>query len=451
MVENLPYSDEAEKTVIGALLIGADINILISEVGLKTADFYLEQNRVVFFAIMRLYEKNKAIDFVTVDSELKGNPGYGGVSFLRSMAKNVPTTRHMKYYADIVKHMSRRRYYIALGAEMQEAAADCSKDINTVADIIENAMISDNQEISMDSFDSVFISAYTDMVQAYEKKGEIPGQKTGWISLDTAIGGLEGLVVVGARPSMGKTMFGVNIAEHVTFKEGKPSLIFSLEMSKNQIGMRIISSQTGIRHSDCKFGTLTDTDFASIGQFDITHGAEMVICDEPMIDINKIKSVARSCKKKFGSIGVIVVDYIQLMDSGNDEHNNTRANEVGKISRGLKLLSKELNCPIVALSQLSRKVEDRSDKRPMLADLRDSGAIEQDADTIIFLYRDDYYNKNSQKKGIAEIIISKARNGETGTIELSFQPQIMRFMEKSDVEKVKKERKKHGTPAKNKM
>ncbi|MCI9086330.1 MAG: replicative DNA helicase [Clostridia bacterium] len=446
---NLPYNDEAERTVVGALLVGADINILIAEIGLQVTDFYLEQNRIVYYAIMRLYEQNKAIDIVTVDGFLRGNPSYSGIEYLKTVVSAVPTTRHMKYYAELVKQMSQRRYYISIGKEIQETASDNEKDIEAVNDIIENAMIRDNEQMSVSSFADLYIPVYKELTVAYEKKGEIPGQKTGWLSLDAAIGGLEGLVVVGARPSMGKTMFGVNIAEYIAFKEDKPALLFSLEMVKNQIAMRIMSSQTGVRHSDCKFGTLSGDDFDMIGQFEnLVRGEKLMICDEAMISLSKLKSVSRRFKKQLGSIGAIIIDYIQLMDTGNTKY-TTRADELGKISRGLKLLSKELDCPIVALSQLSREVEKRADKRPMLSDLRDSGAIEQDADTIIFLYRDDYYNKQSKKRGVAEIIIAKARHGETRTIELSFQPQIMRFMEMTEVDEIAKRRRKNGTSTKN--
>ena len=205
-------------------------------------------------------------------------------------------------------------------------------------------------------------------------------------------------------------------------------------MDSGSIAKRIFSSQTGVLHANIKFATMTDDDFSAMSELNRLSTDRLAICDKYMVSLNEIKSISRRFKKKFGSVGVIVVDYIQLMSNDN-KSNSTRAEELGKVSRGLKMLSKELKCPIVALSQLSRKVEERSDKRPMLADLRDSGAIEQDADTILFLYRDEYYHKDSRKKGIAEIIIAKNRNGETGTIELSFQPQIMRFMEKSEVKK----------------
>ena len=446
---NLPYNDEAERTVVGALLVGADINILIAEIRLQVTDFYLEQNRIVYDAAMRLYEQNKAVDVVTVDGFLRGNPSYSGIEYLKTAASAVPTTRHIKYYAEIVKQMSQRRYYISIGAKIQEIASDSEEDIETVNDIIENAIIRNNEQISMISFADLYISIYKDLAEAYRKKGEIPGQKTVWLSLYAAIGGLEGLVVIGARPSMGKTMFGTNIAEYIAFKEDKPALLFSLEMSPKQVGTRMMSSQTRVRHSDFKFATLSDDDFYTIGQFEnLDRGKKLIVCDEGVMSLRKLKSISRRFKKQFGSIGAIIIDYIQLMDTGNAKY-TTRADELGKISRGLKLLSKELDCPIVALSQLSREVEKRADKRPMLSDLRDSGAIEQDADTIIFLYRDDYYNKQSKKRGVAEIIIAKARHGETRTIELSFQPQIMRFMEMTEIDEIAKRRRKNGTSTKN--
>lgn len=441
-IENIPYDAHAEQTIIGALAIGGDIDTMISEVQLKASDFYIAQNQAIFSEIVKLHENNIPVDIVTLHSALQGNQIYSGIDYIKTAARSVPTTRHLKYYAEIVKEMSTRRNLIMQAQVIQEAAADSQKDIKSITDIAEQMTTLDVGKISISSFSDLFIPVYDNLVSAYEKKGEIPGQKTGWISFDTAIGGLEGLIVIGARPSMGKTMFGTNIAEYIAFKENKPALLFSLEMTKEQIGMRIIASQACVKYSDCKFGTLSGEDFAQIGNFaNIPNGKNLIICDEPMINISRIKSVARICKRQNGEIGVIVIDYIQLMDFESSSR-TTRTEEIGKISRSLKLLSKELNCPIVVLSQLSREVEKRAEKRPMLSDLRDSGAIEQDADTIVFLYRDDYYNKDSRKRGIAEIIISKARHGETGTIELSFQPQIMRFMEKSEIERIRKEREK---------
>ena len=234
------------------------------------------------------------------------------------------------------------------------------------------------------------------------------GQKTGWNSLDATLRGPEGLVIVGARPGMGKSTFGINIAEYVSFHEKKASLIFSLELPEKAVRQRIIlSSQKGM----------------------------MAIYDEPKPDINKIKSIAWEYKQRFGSLGVIVIDYIQLLADYKGNMDTARSNTIGNLYRNLKLLSEELDCPVIALSQLTRKLENRSDRRPKLSDLKASRAAKQSADTIIFLYRDEYYNKyNTKKKGIAEVIIAKNRDSETGTIEMSFQPPIMRFVEKSEAE-----------------
>lgn len=268
-------------------------------------------------------------------------------------------------------------------------------------------------------------------IQPNQVCDEILGQKTGWNSLDTVIGGLEGLVIVGGRPGMGKSIFGMNVAEYVTFDEKKTSLIFSLELSESNVSERILSSQAGTRYSDIKFETWNDNDLDATCIFDTSQSNFITVCDEPRLSISKIKSISRQCKKRFGSLGVIVIDYIQLLADYDRNPDTMQLKVLGNLYRNLKLLSEELDCSVVALSQLTRKLENRTDRRPKLSDLRASGAIKRTADTVIFLYRDEYYN-NQRKKGIAEVIISKNRNGKTGTVELSFQPQIMRFMEKSE-------------------
>lgn len=439
-VDTPPHSHEAEKAVIGAVLLGGDINMLLAEINLKPEDFFLTQYRTIFSAAMELFNDNSAIDIVTVNEKLKNDPSYPGIDCIKDSANSVPTTKNLKFYAAIVKQLSRRRKYIELADRIQKMAADTSINLDMIVETFEDGMQQENDTIKVSSLSELMVPMFQDIVKAYEKKGEIPNQRTGWLSLDTAIGGMEGLIVVGARPSMGKTMFGVNIAEYVALESKRPALIFSLEMSEIQIALRVLSSRTHTNHEACKFGTLTNDDFEIIGRFVNTpNGEKLLISDEAEIDVSRIKSVSRMCKRKYGDLGVIVVDYIQLMAS-NEDNNISRVYEIGKISRNLKLLSKELNCPIIVLSQLSRANEVRTNKRPILSDLRDSGAIEQDADTIIFLHREEYYDQTSNKKGIAEVIIAKNRHGKTRTIELSFQPQIMRFMEKSEVEKIAKEK-----------
>lgn len=428
MADILPYNDNAEKAVLGALLMGGDINIPLVEVKLKAEDFYLEANRAVYKAMIRLYELGKQIDFVTVDSELQGNPNYGGAEYLKQLAGRVPTNKHIKYYAEIISELAKRRFYIALAQKIQQLAGDITRDITTVNDAIEEAVSARAEAFQMRSFVDLYAQTYCSIVKAYEKKGEIPGQRTGWVALDSALGGLEGLVVVGARPGMGKTVLGVNMAEYVALRENKPALIFSLEMDEQQLMLRIISSQTHVKHSDCRFGTLSEDDFCKISEFGDAFGssAKLQIIDyEKAGNISDIKSISRYAKRKYGGLGLIIVDYIQLLC--RDDRRKTKAEQLGDISRSLKLLSKELGCPIVALSQLTRNTEKNYDKRPSLSDLRDSGAIEQDADSVLLIYREEYYNPDTKQKNIAEIIIAKARHGQTGTIKLAFLPEYMKF------------------------
>lgn len=438
---NIPFDEMAEKTVLGALLTSPRFEVAYDDVGLRSEDFYIAAHQVIYTGMVQLYNQSNPIDFVTVSELLKGNDLFKGVEYLSKLAADVPTTRHLEYYAKIVKEKSQRRQYIKAAHELASLAADNTADINTVIDTAEQILIKNADDNSgMDPISDVLGNVFDNLVDAYNNKGRIPGQRTGWNTFDVMVGGLEkgNLIVIGGRPAMGKSIFGTNIAEYVSFKEGKPALIFSLEMPKAQVGLRITSSQSYSPFTDCRFGLLKEDDFKAIGNFIAEKSnAPLFINDRSAITVQYVRSVARRIKRKYGQIGVIVIDYLQLM-RGAGKWNNNRTEEVAEISRGLKQIAKELDCPIIALSQLSRNVETRANKRPMMADLRESGSIEQDADTIAFLYRDEYYSKDSNKKGIAEVIIAKARSGETGTIELSFQPHIMRFVEIEEIKAMKK-------------
>ena len=436
-VDNVPYSTEAEINVLGAILVGADIGTLITELDLKPTDFYFNLHKKIYEAAVELYNDNQKIDLVSIDLKLRKIDGYE-ITALKKLASATVTKYNIEYYAKIVKDMAYRRSVIKMAYDITSAAADTSKPISAVKDVAEQALTSDDNRVEVKPLADILMPAYWNITNAYQNKGQIPGQKMGWTSVDSALGGMDGLIVIGARPGMGKTMFAQNIAEYIAFKEDKNVLFFSLEMSAAQLATRIISSQNYIKYADCKFGTLTVDDFKVMGEF---FNGEMSqrfnniqICDTPYLTVTQIKSIARTYAKKLGKLNAIVIDYIQLIAS--EGKNINKVEELGRISRSLKLLSKELNCPVIALSQLSRLVETRQEKRPMLSDLRESGAIEQDADSVLLLYREDYY-KRDRKNNIAEVIIAKARFAETRTIKLSYQGQIMRFMELDDVKKIK--------------
>lgn len=444
-IDELPYSDEAERAVLGAMLTDDVIDDVIAEAHLTEKDFFLKQHKEIFKAMLLLYERNKPIDFVTVLGVLAGNDVFGGADYLKKIASSVITTKSVKYYADIVKDRADRRRYIEVANKIKEMVHDTTIATDEILSTIEQCLDNGSSYSDPVTMADLIPLIYKRIVDACNNKGKIPGQKTGFPSLDAKIGGLEKgtLTIIAGRPGMGKSILGQNIAEYVTYKESKAAIIFSLEMPDEQVGMRMFSSQTGLKYSDFRYGTLSNDDFASeslqktIGS---QNNSKLYIEQSSYIDINRMKSIARRVKHKHGEIGVIVVDYLQLMTSKNIRAN--RAEQVSEISRGLKCLAKELKCPIVALSQLSRENEKRSgnQKRPTLSDLRESGSIEQDADTVLMIYREDYYQPHSEPTGIAEIIVAKLREGRTGTVKLSWQPQIMRFMEIKEVEELRKKK-----------
>ena len=445
-IEVLPYSDEAERTVLGAILTGDVIDDIIAEAGLSEKDFFLTQNKDIFKAMMLLYEQNKPIDFVTVSGILAGNPNFGGVEYLKQIANSVVTTKSAKYYADIVKDRSDRRKYIDVANQINDMVHDTTITTDEILSEIERRLDNGDNYSELVTMADLIPLIYKRIVDSCDNKGKIPGQKTGFPSIDAKIGGLEKgtLTIIAGRPGMGKSILGQNIAEYVTYKDNKAAIIFSLEMPNEQVGMRMFSSQTGLKYSDFRYGTLSNDDFASPTlkkTVDNPNNLKLYIEQNSYIDLNRMKSISRHVKHRHGEIGVIVVDYLQLMVSKNNRAN--RAEQVSEISRGLKCLAKELKCPIVALSQLSRENEKRSGnkKRPELSDLRESGSIEQDADTVLMIYREDYYTPHSEPTGIAEIIVAKLREGRTGTVKLSWQPQIMRFMEIKEVEEMRKKEK----------
>ena len=424
-----PHDAAAENSVISLLIQHGE---LFDDCGLCADDFFIDVFREVFSRMQRLWDENKPIDFVTVNSACEGCEIVGGVEGLKRIVSangELLLKNSFKSCADIVREKSERRKLIKVSQDIVNIAYDIDKTLDQLRDEYERIItVADTQNEELVPVSDILVNVFSELVAAKDR-GRIPGQKTGFYDLDVFIGGLEKgtLTVIGARPAMGKSVFGANIAEHVAVDEHKAAVYFNLEMRKNEVMQRMIASRSSVRYSDLRFGILDEHKYSLIGEAVNKIGASpLYICDEPGVTLGRIKSISRGIKRRHGEIGVIVVDYLQLM-TASARYNANRNDIIGELSRGLKMLAKELDCPVVALSQLSRAVEARVDKRPMMSDLRESGSVEQDADTVIMLYRDEYYNKESADKGKAEVIVAKARQGSTGTVKMAFYPQHMRF------------------------
>lgn len=423
----LPHDVEAENSVISLLIQNGE---LFDECDLTADDFYIEVFREVFTRMKRLWDSNKPIDFVTVNNACEGCELIGGVEGLKKIVfanGALLLKSNFKTYTAIVKEKSARRRLIYISREICEIAYSFDKTMDEISEEYEKVITNKSDSAELTPVSDVLMQVFEDLIAAKDK-GRIPGQRTGWLDLDLFVGGLERgtLTVVGARPAMGKSVFGSNIAEYVAVDEKKPAIYFNLEMRQNEVMQRMLASRSSVRYSELRFGMLNEHHYELIGDaMNKINSAPLYISDKPAITLGEIKSISRGIKRRHGNIGIIVIDYLQLMG-----YNSERANRndiIGELSRGLKSLAKELDCPIVVLSQLSRAVESRLDKRPMMSDLRESGSIEQDADTVIMLYRDEYYNKESADKGKAEVIVTKARQGQTGTVKMGFYPQFMKF------------------------
>ena len=425
---------ESEQSVLGGLLI--DPNAFDRIDFLAESDFYREDHRIIFRHIALMLAERKPVDVITVAESLLSSGisnDYIGLAYLGQLAANTPSAANIARYAEVVRDKRSLRDLLEASARISELAqSDSSKPADERIDeaqgivfaLAESRQSSDSDE--SDDVGSILSGVVEDIQERFDRGGQITGTPTGFADLDEKTCGLQGgdLIIVAGRPSMGKTAFAVNVAEHVAANEGKPVLIFSMEMSKKQLIERSIASLGGVSMNAIRTGQGIEWDNLSfaIGKL---HRSQLRIVDTPAMTVHQMRSRARRMARKNG-LALIVVDYIQLA-RGESDKNGSREQEVASISRGLKALAKEFNCPVIALSQLNRKVEDRGDKRPMLSDLRDSGAIEQDADIILMMYRDEYYKPDTPEKGIAEIIIGKQRMGETGIIKVLFQGEFSSF------------------------
>jgi replicative DNA helicase len=433
-----PHSVEAEQSVLGGLLLdnlswdrAADL--------VTDSDFYRHEHRLIYAAIGALVNASKPADVITVFEQLQGlgkAGDCGGLAYLNALAQSVPSAANLRRYAEIVRERAILRKLIAASDEIATTAFNPQgRAVTQILDEAESKIFKIGEEGSRQrsGFQSIdkLVIALVDRVNELHDNGaeEVTGVRTGFYDLDRMTSGLQkgDLIVLAARPSMGKTAFAINMAEHIAVAEGLPVLVFSMEMGAAQLALRMVGSIGRIDQTHLRTGALKNDEWERLAEAVDKLGKASIFIDEtPALNSAELRARARRMARQFGKLGLVVVDYLQLM-SGSSSSEENRATEIGEISRGLKALAKELQCPVIALSQLNRSVESRNDKRPMMSDLRESGAIEQDADVIMFIYRDDYYNKDSKEPGVAEIVIGKQRNGPVGTVKLMFLKPLTKF------------------------
>ena len=406
----MPHSLEAEQSVIGSMFIDTEAIAAATE-QISGEDFYNRQYGIVFDTIVELNNEGKPVDFVTLQDRLRSRedvpPEVSGLDFLTNLIASVPTSANIKYYAGIVAEKATLRRLIRTNEEIANTCYSGKESLDTILESTE-----------MDKIE-----------KASKLHGTVTGIATGFIDLDYRTAGMQpsDLVLIAARPSMGKTAFVLNIAQHVAFKQNLPVAIFSLEMSKEQLINRMFSLESSVDAQKLRTGQLNDQEWERlIESAGVIGKSKLMIDDTPGISIAELRSKCRRMKQENG-LSMIIIDYLQLMSGSGGRSSDSRQQEISDISRSLKAVARELSVPVLALSQLSRAVEQRPDHRPMLSDLRESGAIEQDADVVMFIYRDDYYNHDSPDKGISEIIIAKQRNGPIGTVQLAWLPEYTKF------------------------
>ena len=434
-----PHSVEAEQSVLGGLLLDNMAWDRAAEL-LTDSDFYRYEHRLIFSAVAALVQHSRPADVITVFEHLQSlgkADDCGGLAYLNALAQSVPSAANMRRYAEIVRERAVLRKLIGASDEIATAAFNREgRNVSQILDEAESKILKIGEEGSRQqqgpqSMDKLVV-ALLDRVNelAETDAGDVTGVRTGYFEMDSMTAGLQkgDLIVLAARPSMGKTAFALNIAEHVSVKEELPVLVFSMEMGASQLALRLVGSLGRINQQNLRTGRLADDEWGRLAEaVDKLGKVQMFIDETAALTVADLRARARRMARQFGgTLGLIIVDYLQLM-SGSGGSDENRATELGEISRGLKALAKELQCPVIALSQLNRSVESRTDKRPMMSDLRESGAIEQDADIILFIYRDDYYNKESKEPGVAEILIAKQRNGPVGTVRLAFLKPLTKF------------------------
>jgi replicative DNA helicase len=429
-----PQNLDAEMSLLGAVLIDEETLADISE-HVKPKDFYDKRHGLIYDAMMRLFEKHKPVDLLTLTEELKKKNDIetiGGSAYLTELTNYVPTAAHAEAYAELVEQKAIRRRLIKASAEISEMGFDEETSTAQLLEAAEAELFSvSDQSLKQDlvPLESILTESFDRLEELHRNKGSLRGVRTGYRDLDNMTAGLQrsDLIILAARPAMGKTTLVTNLAYNVATIAKQPVLFFSLEMSKEQLVDRMLSDASGVDSWNIRTGNLSDDDFSKLSDaMGEMAEAPIFIDDTPGVSVLEMRTKARRAAHE-QPLGLIIIDYLQLMQ-GSGRDNGNRVQEVSEISRGLKLLARELNVPVIALSQLSRSVESRSPQIPQLADLRESGSIEQDADIVMFIYREEYYNPDTDRKQITDLIIAKHRNGPTGKIELFFHPERLRFM-----------------------
>ena len=430
-----PQNTDAEASLLGAILIDADAIVKIADI-ITAEDFYDPKHSHIYEAATTLYERHNPIDVLTLSDQLKNNgflESSGGAGYLTELTNYVPTAAHVEQYADIVAQKALRRRLIKASQDITGLSYDESKELRQLIEEAETRLFQvSQQQIKQNivSIETILADSFERLDDLHKDKNKLRGVPTGFKDMDNILAGLQrsDLFILAARPSMGKTAFSLNLAHNVAVMAKEPVLVFSLEMSKEQLVDRLLSMESGVDAWALRTGNLTDNDFEKIGQaMGTLSEAPIFIDDTPSITVSDLRTKARR-EAHQRPLGLIVVDYLQLMSGGaRFSGSENRVQEISEISRGLKGVARELNVPLIALSQLSRSVENRSPQIPQLADLRESGSIEQDADVVAFIYREEYYNPDTDRKNITDILIKKHRNGPTGGVELYFDREKQRF------------------------
>jgi len=427
-----PHNAEAEQSVLGCMLLDKE-SVAAATDFLDSQDFYADSHKEIFDSMMEIYERGEPVDLVTVTEQLRQRgtlEAVGGVTYISDLSMSVPSTANVKYYVSIVEEKAILRRLISACNEIIRESYEAREEIDLIIDYAEKSIFQITQRNTASDFEpikTVLLETYARIEELSKNKGQIIGVPTGFDDFDRKTSGLQpsDFILVAARPSMGKTSFVLNVAQHAALHAKVPVAIFSLEMAKDQLVQRMLSSEANVELQKIRTGDLSENEWIKLVEAaGPLSQAPIYIDDTPGISVMEMRSKARRLKLENG-LGMLIIDYLQLMSGrGRAE---SRQQEISEISRSLKALARELSVPVVALSQLSRAPEARTDHRPMLSDLRESGAIEQDADLVAFLYRDEYYNPDTEKKNIAEVIIAKQRNGPTGTVELVWLGQFTKF------------------------
>lgn len=431
-----PQNLEAEVSLLGSILIEDDVLTNIAD-KINSNDFYDKRHGTIFSAMLKLYEQHKPVDLLTLSSSLKDSnqlEEVGGSSYLTELTNAVPTAAHAEHYGDIVAEKALRRKLIKASEDIVNLSfSDNTSSVQEILEEAEKRLFSVSQRTlkqDLVSLEQILAEGFDRLDDLHKNKGRLRGVQTGWRDLDNKTAGLQrsDLIIIAARPAMGKTAIVLNMAQNVALHEKLPVLFFSLEMSKDQLVDRMLASESGVDAWNIRTGNLSDEDFEKLGAaMGELSEAPIYIDDTPGMSVMEIRTKARREAQKH-PLGLIVIDYLQLMSGSRGGGEFNRVQEISEISRGLKLIARELNVPVIALSQLSRSVENRHPQIPQLADLRESGSIEQDADIVAFIYREDYYNPETDRQHITDLILAKHRNGPTGRIELYFHPEKLKFI-----------------------